>query len=571
MIVYEGRRPGIPPETPQGLQELVVSCWDRDPQNRPSFDAIFEAFRSHRAYFLNADDRAIEEVLEKMYTVDPELKTVSMNVDLPEELKGDNSDNPFAVGDPIVIPALNSPTFVHDLQSVSKNVTKDNVDQFFEGLKPLLSSTENSELVAVFQALTNVFTDREHVTLFIERNLHLEIPITRESASPELGVVLLHLFSYHPECISEEMISGISEIALTIPSETLTFFNLYITYEKVLPHKEYVYTTILKHGESYIHLGLSYHLVKHLRNYQLTDPDFFQTHKDSVNAIFREALQIGYDPAQEFLLKLVINNPEFVIILSESVISRRLMDRTLFKFALEICAKYPIPFDTNLINALLFNSQTSEIASRTLIVRCNVDEDIAIFTANLASIWINAQLPTLKETLELINTIIQFQTCREILVSCRNFSMLFIAIADSGNAEFMSAIVRITRQLPLTPDFVANCERCKFLEQYYRLALENKEALWWVEVISLTDILARVAFNNQYLLLVPALRQMIEKPGWWCGRAISLLAILSTHPETHESLGDPVLVNTIKQFGTDERLAPYVRCFMRCVGEVKEE
>jgi hypothetical protein len=96
----------------------------------------------------------------------------------------------------------------------------------------------------------------------------------------------------------------------------------------------------------------------------MTDPEFLQNHKDAVTVIFRQALEIGDDPAQEFLLKLVINNPEFVIILSEPVVSRCLMDRTFFRLALEICAKYPIPFDINLITALLCNAQTSEVASR---------------------------------------------------------------------------------------------------------------------------------------------------------------------------------------------------------------
>jgi hypothetical protein len=202
-------------------------------------------------------------------------------------------------------------------------------------------------------------------------------------------------------------------------------------------------------------------------------------------------------------------------------------------------------------------------------MRCNVDEDIVVFTANLAPIWVNAQLPTLKETLELINTILQFQICREILVGCENLSTLFIAITDSGNSEFMTAIVKITRQLPLTADFVSNCERYKFLERYYHLAFAHSDAFWWVEVIGLTDILARVTFSPQYLLLLPALKQMVGKPGW-CGRAISLLATLSIHPEAHQTLTDPVLVTAIKQFATDKKLAPYVTCFLKYIGEIKD-
>jgi hypothetical protein len=69
--------------------------------------------------------------------------------------------------------------------------------------------------------------------------------------------------SYYPECISQEIIYALSEVAIALPSESLNLFNLYITYENVLPHRELVYTAILTHAESYIFLGLSYHLVRH--------------------------------------------------------------------------------------------------------------------------------------------------------------------------------------------------------------------------------------------------------------------------------------------------------------------
>lgn len=35
-------RPEIPTNTPDGLSALIKECWDRDPDNRPDFEAIYE-------------------------------------------------------------------------------------------------------------------------------------------------------------------------------------------------------------------------------------------------------------------------------------------------------------------------------------------------------------------------------------------------------------------------------------------------------------------------------------------------------------------------------------------------
>lgn len=45
--VAEGRRPEIPPSTPQRLQEIMTACWDQDSQKRPSFTYIAMALADY--------------------------------------------------------------------------------------------------------------------------------------------------------------------------------------------------------------------------------------------------------------------------------------------------------------------------------------------------------------------------------------------------------------------------------------------------------------------------------------------------------------------------------------------
>jgi hypothetical protein len=570
MIVYEERRPPIPVETPQGLKDLLTSCWDRDPTRRPSFDAIFEAFRSHKVFFLNTNDKEVDLVVERMSTMDPQMKAPPQEVELPEELRAaDPSDNPFLAGEAIVMPSLDSPDFAREIQAVARSVTQDNLGQFYDGIVPMLATREKAQLAAIFRALTIVFSDRTRLALFVERDLHSLIPIASESVCQELSVVLLHLFSYHPECISAEIIAAVGEIALAIPSESLNLFNLYLTYEKQLPHRELVYDNVLKHAESYIFLSLSFNLVSYLRGYQNQDPQFLQSRADAVHTVFSQALDIGDDRAQEFLLNLILANPEFASIVSPKSLSRLLMDSALHQKALEICSKHPLLFDADVIAALLANAQRNELATRTLIVRCAVEEDVSAVTAALGPMWVGVKLPTLKDTLELTLTLLIYQSAREILAHCENISLLFIALSDSGLPEFRTAIVKILRVLPFKSDFVSNCDRYGFLEKYYRKALLTPESFCWVEVLLVTTLFARAGMSVQYLLLLPTLKKMVGNKVWRL-RAVSVLATLSTHRDMRAHLADEGLMESMSKFKDDPQLALYASHFLDYVHRVDD-
>jgi hypothetical protein len=499
-----------------------------------------------------------------MYIVDPELREPPPDVDLPEELKADVSDNPFALGEPIVMPDLGSPTFAHDIQSVAKTVTNENVDQFLDGLGHLFGAGDQQRLAALFAAVATVFAERRRISLLVDRGLHLQIPIIKEAVCPKFCHLMLSLFSYRPDALTAEMISAISEIAVAIPGDSLTLFNLYVTFETRLPHIDLVYGAILRHSQSYIFLGFSAQLVRNLRAYQLTDPKFSAKFSNSVHLVFREALEMGDDQCKTILLNLVLKSPDFLPILSPVSMTRCLMDRDHYAQALDLCAKYPIPLDSDVITALLSNAQTVELASRTLIMRCGVQEEIAILTAGLAPMWVNAQLPTLKVTVDLMTTLLQFQRCRDILSGCDNLSLLFIRMIDSGISEFTTDIVRIVRQLTIRPEFVASCDRSGFLELYYRLALSRTETLMWIEVVALTDIFARAAYSPQYLVLIPPLRLMVPNLAWRA-HAVSLLATLSLHAPVREALAEDGLPETIARFVDDKELGPYATCFLKCL------
>jgi len=64
-FVIEGARPEVPKEWPASLKNLVSSCWDEDPANRPKFKAIHQQWRDLTLDLLCPDTlgRRVAEIL----------------------------------------------------------------------------------------------------------------------------------------------------------------------------------------------------------------------------------------------------------------------------------------------------------------------------------------------------------------------------------------------------------------------------------------------------------------------------------------------------------------------------
>ena len=61
-VVRSNERPKLPEES-SPLSHLISSCWDSDPQNRPTFSEIYELFQSGEVMFPNSHQPCMKEIL----------------------------------------------------------------------------------------------------------------------------------------------------------------------------------------------------------------------------------------------------------------------------------------------------------------------------------------------------------------------------------------------------------------------------------------------------------------------------------------------------------------------------
>lgn len=63
-VVIQNKRPNIPSNISASFKKLIQSCWDKDPENRPSFNQIFDLFANKQVYFPQTNLHKVDAMIE---------------------------------------------------------------------------------------------------------------------------------------------------------------------------------------------------------------------------------------------------------------------------------------------------------------------------------------------------------------------------------------------------------------------------------------------------------------------------------------------------------------------------
>ena len=66
-VCLQKKRPIIPKAVSNELKELIVLCWAQSPQERPSFDHIFQLFLSKKVFFPNTNVNMLDEIIKYVF------------------------------------------------------------------------------------------------------------------------------------------------------------------------------------------------------------------------------------------------------------------------------------------------------------------------------------------------------------------------------------------------------------------------------------------------------------------------------------------------------------------------
>lgn len=153
-VCDENRRPLLPQNSPPKLKQLIKSCWDKDPEKRPDFDFIIDAFETGKISFLGASYGPVEayaQLFKEKTTSSSERSTTeeSTVVDLIKQVKSN----------PLILPTLLSKQLtdeeIHSM--LSKNY-------FMISLRRCADISELSDFVGIL--FTFLYSIKDKTELF---------------------------------------------------------------------------------------------------------------------------------------------------------------------------------------------------------------------------------------------------------------------------------------------------------------------------------------------------------------------------------------------------------------------
>ena len=68
-VVIEKKRPKLPSNSPKGLKNMIIKCWQTNPDLRPSFQEIYRQFATGTVFFEGTDTNSINNLHEKLVSL----------------------------------------------------------------------------------------------------------------------------------------------------------------------------------------------------------------------------------------------------------------------------------------------------------------------------------------------------------------------------------------------------------------------------------------------------------------------------------------------------------------------
>jgi hypothetical protein len=219
-----------------------------------------------------------------------------------------------------------------------------------------------------------------------------------------------------------------------------------------------------------------------------------------------------------------------------------------------------------LVLALLDIAKQGELAAMLLCQYCDI-EMVAVKMAEISGQWIMSQLPTLDHTLQIVLIITCHQRARPYLLHSPNTQQFLVGVLATRRAELIDAVGTIQMAFPLGSDLIQKMRQVQFLRQYIEAACALGRAPSMVQCLDLVKMLAKVGFDEDFLLLLPILKSFLSPAAGWHAPGVSLLATLSRHEHVRREIVQLNIVELVNAITSQEAsLVKRIQKFRRNMG-----
>jgi serine/threonine protein kinase len=544
-------RPEIPHRAPRSIRALIQDCWAHDPAVRPSFKNIFRKFAGGEAKFMDTDAEAVVRMVQTLEddeanadsppTPKADTPDSSEKHHLPEELKSDKPPPQIVaiVKDTDLDPIRDcfAPAFLENLQRIRVNLNPIHAEPFFSILIQHLKDSRKVMRLNVAHGIlattAELIASPHYFQYALEMKILDYLPYDQPEFVDPIFHILVAVFSQAPTAVHKSVFDSLQGLIRIRPLHVLKLVNIYTCLHPPLPLFWSAADILILKAESFQgpdvleqYLRLVFTLSRLV--------DVFRTGRFKyLVTILLRAISTSPDSCRklafDILSALLSKSCPEPIKIDTGIFVHSLKDSRYTFSALSVLARLPQQQPTyELVLALLTIARQGELASLLLCQYCEI-EMVAVKLAEISSQWISYPLPTIEHTVQLLLVIMCHQRARPYFMYSPGIQQFLASILATRRADLIDAVGTIQMAFPLGPDLIQKMRESQFLRQYMDAAYSLNNAQSMMQCLDLVKMVAKVAYEDDFMLLLPLLKNFLHPTAGWHEPSISLLATLSRH------------------------------------------
>lgn len=613
-VFVEQRRPELPKNAPSSLKSLIKMCWSQDPKSRPSFREIYEMFENCEVMFPDTDERSIQKMARRLqkvkiprtkkfsefsmkksskknafeYEEDDEedddryerhysksksrYKSQSRTTKLNSKRSDDSSEgeymrnmieydqnSPFLDIDAIADPR--SYTYRSELKKAAKSIQKVQSRQFMSTVSQLFKGkTRPAEMTALLQALQQILQRKYHREMFLEMDLHHQLPLESDELLDPCFDVLLVLFDKSPTFFEESYTETMNDLIARSPTKSLILLSYMAkSFEKSSNSWE-ILDLMIQKASTFIKASVGAELISTLYFLCYKYSDYRKSRLSYCITVFLKALQSKEKSTVKQAYNALCHFYNKNIELDYGLIIDHLSSESLHPFCLQLLIRVrDIPCLPELISVLLERAKTS-IESTLVLLKIGAIQEGAMAIMKKPK-WITQDLPTPIDTLRLYLAVMTHTEIRPMLSRLNQTQQFFIKLCDENDNRILTHISMIIRKFKITKDIVNSYSESGVLKAIFSAALDFDDDQSLHAAMMIIIKVGKVDFAPEFLMFSKKFKEIIRSDSNILGTAISAVTLLCKYPLCAKKFKDLRLDNDFKRFRRDPDYKEYAERF----------
>lgn len=626
-VVNNEQRPEFSKRTPLSLQKLISRCWSQDPEERPSFEEIFELFKSNdKLAFPNSKSKEIKKFFkliandeklraprreqrekelkdrqlarENGQVVHPRKKPAPIKVYSDEDEDYENErDDVIVVDHAELSPIAKISSNTYDLQNL-KNIMSNNFDknltyfgnnlqpkqvnQFIQLLTPhLIEKGPISSIKLILHTIISMM-NRDHnlASEIIKTKFFLSLPTRDDNYIDDCIDCYKILFTQYQKNLTENDTDNIMNLLKRRPRSVLCLFSSYVTAN--IDHDWSIidilikgYNIVLNSSEGVLLLSVFYYIM-------VTNELFAKAKGSKIIDIFNSFLKSN---DQKTVIVAMNGLIQFHARIEQNVIpylTQYLHDGVLWSHTLRYLAsddftkssQKGIKVTEELIRALVFRANENKLAVLILLRIASTTEGSRLLLSYPQWMIISDEHPHKafqifgvlfknKNNRGTISISDQFPYFLKNLVLKCDDDFYFAAIPSILRRAFASISQKMGKRL------VKCLTQSGFLSSYVEKVISKNDISAYSHLLIVTDTVARIDYSGEYLPIAQNLMSVMSNPTLF-DRCISVFFILSLHKECARLFLNSGILEYIEQFKKYPQYQVEVTKFIEKVRSIEE-